>query len=125
MRKSLYLALGAMCVVVLVGCSTPAQRVSNIRLGMTPDEVFEEMGRPYSVRAAKMFADGTYQEVWEYIPSIFSVALFADRYDKKYWIYFDDGRVVQWGEPGDLTGSATVDPDEAVIQEYRPDRRTR
>lgn len=125
MKKVLFLALGAISVVMLVGCSTPAQRVSNLRLGMTPDEVYEEMGRPYAVRSAKLFADGTFQEVWEYIPSIFSVALFADRYDKTFWMHFDDGRLVQWGEPGDMTGSSTIDADEARVQEFRPDRRTR
>lgn len=126
MKRVFWGILSVMCIVVLVGCSAPpAKRVVNLRLGMSPDEVYERMGAPYTVRAAKLFADGTFQEVWEYIPSIFSVALFADRYDKRYWVYFDDGRLVQWGEPGDMSGSSTVDVDDAVIQEFRPDRPTR
>lgn len=115
----------ALAALVLVGCSTPSQRVGSVRLGMTPDEVLDEMGEPYAVRSAKLYRDGTFQEVWEYIPSIFSVALFADRYDKTYWVFFDEGRVVQWGEPGDLTGSTTVAEDDAVVSEYIPERRAR
>jgi hypothetical protein len=85
----------------------------------------EEMGRPYAVRASKMYRDGNFMEVWEYIPSVFSVALFADRYDKVYWIIFDGGKVVQWGEPGDLTGTPTVVAEDAVVTEYIDEKRLR
>lgn len=117
--KKILVALSVILLILVQGCGTPSQRVGNLRLGMTPEEVLEEMGRPYAVRAAKLYRDGTFQEVWEYIPSIFSVALFADRYDKMYWIYFDDGRLVQWGEPGDFTG------EEDMVMEHIPERRTR
>ncbi len=118
--NKLYLVTACVLLMTLTqGCSTPSQRIGGLRLGMTPDEVLDEMGRPYAVRSAKLFRDGSFQEVWEYIPSIFSVALFADRYDKIYWVYFDDGRLVQWGEPGDFTG------EEDMVLEHIPDRRTR
>lgn len=112
-------------MLMLTACSTPHRNVSNLRLGMTPDEVLDEMGRPYVIRSAKLYRDGNFQEVWEYIPSIFSVALFADRYDKSFWIYFDGGKVVQWGEPGDLTGSTTIQQQDAAVTEYIPERRAR
>lgn len=124
MKIMVKMFLAFMVVAVVTGCGTPSQRVGNLRLGMTPEEVLDEMGRPYAIRAAKMFRDGSFQEVWEYIPSVFSVALFADRYDKTYWIFFDDGRVVQWGEPGDLAGPPTVDAEDAVVTEFVPERRT-
>ena len=119
--------LASLMVVVsmaFVACSTPSRNISNLRLGMTPDEVLDEMGRPYAIRTAKLYRDGSFQEVWEYIPSIFSVALFADRYDKTYFVYFDGGKLVMWGEPGDLTGQTSVEDDAAVL-EYVPERRTR
>lgn len=119
MKKMVVAMLLLGTALLWTGCSTPSHRIGDLRLGMTPDEVLEEMGTPYAVRAAKFYRDGTFQEVWEYIPSIFSVALFADRYDKIYWVYFDDGRLVQWGEPGDYTG------DEDMVLEYVPERTTR
>ena len=119
MKRILTISLLLCGMLYLSGCSTPSQQVKHLRLGMTPDEVVEEMGRPYAVRASKLYRDGTFTEVWEYIPSIFSVALFADRYDKSYWIYFEDGRVVQWGEPGDFTSEGDY------VLEFMPDRRTR
>ena len=124
--KRILLAIMFLAPLLMVtACSTPHQRISNVRLGMTPDEVLDEMGSPYAIRSAKLYRDGGFQEVWEYIPSIFSVALFADRYDKSYWIFFDGGKVVQWGEPGDLTGATNVQQDDAAVTEYVPERRTR
>ena len=125
MKKILLVVMMLAPLLLLTACNTPSKRVANMRLGMTPDEVLEEMGRPYAIRAAKLYRDGGFQEVWEYIPSVFSVALFADRYDKSYWVFFDGGKVVQWGEPGDLTGSATVTQDDAAVTEYIPERRAR
>ena len=125
MNKWFLFALCALVSLAVSGCSTPSNRVSRVRLGMTPDEVVDEMGRPYAVRASKMYRDGNFMEVWEYIPSVFSVALFADRYDKTYWVIFDGGKVVQWGEPGDLTGQPTVTADDAVVTEYIDEKRMR
>lgn len=120
------LLAGLMGISVLVtGCRTPSRHISEVRLGMTPDEVLDVMGRPYTIRAAKLFRDGNWLETWEYIPSVFSVALFADRYDKTYWITFEGGKVVQWGEPGDFAGPPTVTQDDAAVTEYIPDRRSR
>lgn len=121
MNQRIVSAFMALWLIVGLGCATPpSRRVSDLRLGMTPEEVLDRMGRPYAIRTAKLYRDGTFQEVWEYIPSIFSVALFADRYDKTFWVYFDNGRLVQWGEPGDFTGSPA-----RAVPEYVPDRRGR
>lgn len=124
MKRWILFGVAAIFCVSLSACSTPSHRVSHVRLGMTPDEVMDEMGKPYAVRAAKLYRDGNYMEVWEYIPSVFSVALFADRYDKIYWVIFDGGKVVQWGEPGDLTGTTTLTGD-AVVTEYIDEKRMR
>jgi hypothetical protein len=123
-KSNLLPGLLVLASVVLIGCSTPSHNIAKIRLGMTPEEVSEEMGDPYAVRAAKLYRDGNFQEIWEYIPSIFSVALFADRYDKTYWVVFDGGKVVQWGEPGDLSGASTLTGD-ALVSEYIDEKRVR
>lgn len=117
--KTLLLAGLIGSVVLVAGCRNPAHQISGVRLGMTHDEVLDVMGRPYAVRAAKLYRDGNWLEVWEYIPSVFSVALFADRYDKDYWVVFEGGKVVQWGEPGDWAGRTDQ------VEEYIPERRGR
>lgn len=84
-------------VLGLAACASPARKINSIRLGMTPDEVRKQMGTKYTVRAAKVFADGQTQETWEFMTA-FGLA------PKDYWIFFENGKVVQWGEPGDFTG---------------------
>lgn len=98
----------ALLSFVVAGCLTPSQRIARLRLGMSPQEVYEVMGPPFAVRAAKTYDDGTTALVWEYVPPIFSRAAFSDKYDKTYWIYFLNDKVVQWGEPGDFTKHDTT-----------------
>jgi len=109
--------LVALSAVVLLaifvsGCSTPAARIKNIQLGMTPEEVLKSVGSPYTKRAGKVYEDGRTTEVWEYIAKI---AVFP----KDYWIYFENNRVVQWGEPGDFSGLTQKD---SPVSEYKPAR---
>lgn len=87
-------------VLVAVGCSSPAKKIKNLELGMTPDEVRNEMGNPFTIRAAKVFEDGQVTEVWEYQPR------FMELNPKTFWIYFENRKVVQWGEPGDFAGKS-------------------
>lgn len=102
-------ALGfVVLAVLLAGCTTPSSRVVGMSLGMSQDEVREVMGAPFAVRASKVYEGGSTAEVWEYVPPVFSRAAFSDKYDRTYWVYFENGQVVQWGEPGDFSGSDTV-----------------
>ena len=110
--RSLFILL---CAVAISACSTPAKKVKHIRLGMTPDEVRKQMGEPYTVRAAKVFADGQTTEVWEYLSGFTLLP-------KDYWICFENGKVVQWGEPGDFTGKTASN---ASVEPYRPTREER
>jgi len=97
-------------VLVAIGCSSPAKKVKNLSLGMTPDEVRNEMGEPYTIRAAKVFENGQSTEIWEYTPS-FAVN------PKTVWIYFENKKVVQWGQPGDFAGKSGVS---VPVEEYKP-----
>jgi len=106
-----------LCVTIgfiITGCSTPDRYVSDLRLGMTYDEVKEVMGRPFAVRAAKMFEGEEWTDVWEYKPPIFSLAAVTEKYDREYWITFENGRVVQWGEPGDFTYEQTLSESDSI-----------
>jgi len=91
----------AMMVLAAVGCSSiPAKNVANLSLGMTPAEVTAVMGEPYTIRAAKIYDDGSSTIVWEYTPRFFEIN------PKSFWVQFVDNKVVQWGEPGDFAGKS-------------------
>lgn len=92
--------------ILVAGCAAPAKRVKLLKLGMSPDEVREQMGDPYTVRAAKIYENGEWTQIWEYQAPPFAVN------PKDFWMYFENGKLVQWGEPGDFTG------DSEVVQEY-------
>jgi len=102
------LLMAFMVVCFVAGCRTPAKKVRNLELGMTPEEVVDEMGKPYTIRAAKVFDDGASTQVWEYPPRLLELN------PKMFWIYFENQKVVQWGEPGDFTGT------QQFIKEYKP-----
>ena len=42
------------------------------------------------------------------LPPIISLAAFTEKYDREYQIFFKNGKVVQWGEPGDLNYRSTL-----------------
>ena len=92
----------AVAVAGLSGCASPGKNVSKLRLGDTPEVLLDKMGKPNTVRAAKVYEDESALEVWEYLPGVFTF------YPKAYWLFVEDGRLVQWGEPGDFrSGSKT------------------
>ena len=97
-------ALGFVLLVVgalmLTGCASPGKNVGTLRLGDTPEVLLDKMGNPNTVRAAKVYENESSLEVWEYLPGVFTF------YPKSYWLFIEDGRLVQWGEPGDFAGKA-------------------
>ena len=99
-RGVLLFLLAVAMGVGLSGCMAPRQGVSQLKLGMSADQVVDKMGEPFSIRAAKAYENSETAEVWEYIPSLFAL------YPKTYWVYFENGKVVQWGEPGDFSGQS-------------------
>lgn len=94
--------------VILSGCFTPVSKVNALRLGMTQEEVVENMGEPFAVRASKLYENEEWMEVWEYVPDIFSLAAYTEKYDKRYFLSFKNGKLVQWGEPGDFETETEV-----------------
>jgi hypothetical protein len=106
--KPTILVLTVLAALLVAGCKTPAKHVKDLRLGMTPEEVEDVMGKPYTIRAAKVFEDGQTQSIWEYL------ARFAIN-PKDYWLYFENGKLVQWGEPGDFAGKVGLVP----VEEYK------
>jgi hypothetical protein len=104
---------GLVLVAVLTGCSSV--NVGRLQLGMEPEAVQEAIGKPYTIRAAKVYpGNDEWAEVWEYLPPIFTLN------PKTYWIYFENGKVVQWGEPGDFSGGTV-----SAVKEYNPNKSSR
>jgi outer membrane protein assembly factor BamE (lipoprotein component of BamABCDE complex) len=104
----LALALG------LSACASWNVDVSKLQLGMEPEAVQEAIGKPFTIRASKVYEGEEWSEVWEYLPPVFTWTL------KTYWVYFQNGKVVQWGEPGDFSGSPA-----AAVKEYNPTKSSR
>lgn len=50
----------------------------------------------------------------EYLPPAFTWT------PKTYWVYFKNGKVVQWGEPGDFTGKPVL-----AVLDYSEGKGTR
>lgn len=114
--KSLFSLFALTAVIgLLVGCGTPAPKIKKLRLGMTPDEVQDELGKPTTIRAAKVYEDGQTMQVWEYLSGI-SIN------PKDYWVFFENDRVVQWGEPGDFAGKSGRN---VPVEEYKAVKQAR
>lgn len=112
-RRTSRVLVGLAMAVLLGGCASMNVNVSRLQLGMEPEAVREAIGKPTAIRAAKVYASDEWTEVWEYLPPSFTWT------PKTYWIYFENGKVVQWGEPGDFTGSS------GTIREYNPTKSGR
>lgn len=102
--------VGLLAVLLFSGCASWNTNVGQLQLGMDPEKVRDAIGEPFTIRAAKLYSDEEWAEVWEYLPPAFTWN------PKTYWVYFENGRVVQWGEPGDFTGSA------GTIRDYTPSK---
>ena len=114
MRTIKGLVAGALLAVMACGCASWNVDISRLQLGMEPEQVQEAIGKPFAIRAAKMYNDEEWSEVWEYLPPVFTWE------PKVSWIYFENGKVVQWGEPGDFSGSAA-----SAVKEYNPNKGSR
>lgn len=105
MKSTLVLAF-AVCLM-LAGCTTTANRVNKLNLGMTKDEVVKVMDLPFS-----NMSRGHGEEILQY-------RLRQMRYPLKVPITYDylvqlvDGRVVAYGKPKDL--AVQLDPRERTV----------
>jgi len=108
---------------MITGCmTTSARKLRNVSLDLTKDEVVRRLGEPTAVRGAIKNQYNQTIEVWEYrlsksqagkfwgnlCVSIISFGAFAPTaYEdsksdiRNYWLYFYDGKLVQWGQAGD------------------------
>jgi len=108
MKRLLIFTPLILLTIGLTGCVHPAKKLKNLDLGMTKTDVLDQMGKPYSVRAAKVFEDEETTEIWEYWPPFLAIN------DQKMHVIFENERVVQWGVAGDFTTGT-----ERNVKEYK------
>lgn len=101
-------------------CATPAEKLKLTHLGMTGQEVTNNVGKPNLVRGTLTNRFGQQIEVWEYevafpdepgvrdFKVFFSAVTFGlgspvwlVQNTKTYWFYFVDSRLARWAEAGD------------------------
>lgn len=91
-------AILLMVTTILTGCAAyKSINLFSLKIGMTKSEVVQAIGKnPDNLIGAKQYDDGTV-EVLQY-----------SRYDawygqlqERYWLYFFNDKLVQWGRPGD------------------------
>ena len=114
MRTASGILAGLALAFSLSACASWNVKVEKLQLGMEPEAVQEAIGKPFTIRAAKVYQGEEWAEVWEYLPPVFTWN------PKTYWVYFENGKVVQWGEPGDFSG--TIAP---AVREYNPNKSAR
>jgi len=115
MKRMMLIVMGGLLALAAVGCRTPSRHTKDLRLGMTPDEVKDVMGDPTVVRASKVYDDGQTQVVWEYLARFQFNA-------KNFWIYFENDRMVQWGQPGDFAGKSGMT---VPVEDYKAVKQAR
>lgn len=84
---------------LVVGCATTG-KLMKLNLQMTKPEVISSIGNPTADRGSMTNKYNQVIEVWEYALYKTDDDAFYGR-PTFYWLYFYDGKLVQWGEAGD------------------------
>lgn len=107
--------------VLFTGCTKDTSSLSSISIGMKKSQVFERLGEPTVLRGSLQNRYGQIVEVAEYrltLPSndgagtivgksaltVLTFGMGAASFkgeQRDYWLYFYDGKLVQWGQAGD------------------------
>lgn len=110
--------------IFLASCATPAKRMTLISLGMSKEQVVQNLGNPTVARGAIRNKFDQTVEVWEYrlalpedqvgakvVITVFSLGfasyMWGERDMKNYWLYFVEDELVRWGEAGDWEREAS------------------
>src|SRR5580658_9695882 len=115
----------ALCVALIVfsGCSSTSietrnKQLAKIQLGMSKTEVLAIM--PDGVaRGAKSYPNGSVEvleyDAEDYAPFHVGADPWSGMIGQKTWLYFYNGKLVQWGNPGDWPR----DPDKIIELRHR------
>lgn len=98
MIKPLYLIL---CIAITASACQMLRRVDtfHLEIGMTKAEATHALQKkPDNIVGAKQYDDGVLEVVQFSSPAS---STFGDHHREKYWLYFFDDRLVEWGQPLD------------------------
>ena len=103
MKKSIGLLFSFLIMIFLCGCArqtVKSKKLLCLSLGMTKEQVIGVMGKPAIFHGSIINKLGQKIEVFEYIVDRTG---FWDLIEtlEKYWLYFCENKLVQWGEPCD------------------------
>lgn len=91
-------------LIVLCACASTG-KLMNLELQQSEQQVLKSMGKPTAARGSLTNKYGQVIKVWEY--SLFKTSDDAFyRNPTLYWLYFYEGKLVQWGEAGDWNREA-------------------
>ena len=88
MKQALGTSLVFLLLLALTACSSLDSRAKKLQLGMSRDKVVETLGGDYSVVGAKQDTGGSAVEVLR----------FGEKKDPGIFAYFQNGKLVQWGD---------------------------
>ena len=88
MNRIVSTALISLLLLGLTACSSLDSRTKKLQLGMSRDQVIKTLGDEFSVVGAKKDADGSALEVLR----------FGEKKDPGLFTYFQNGKLVQWGD---------------------------
>jgi outer membrane protein assembly factor BamE (lipoprotein component of BamABCDE complex) len=100
MKPAICNRLFALLLTLLaVGCATTGD-LYKLEIGMPKGQVVKIMGEPDVARGSIRNKYDQVIEVWEYTRQKATGDLPVVR-PQQYWLYFCEGKLVQWGEAGD------------------------
>lgn len=97
MIKPLYLLL---CIAITLSACQVLKRVDtfNLEIGMTKAEAIHALQKkPDNIIGAKQYDDGVLEAVQFSGPA----AVTSDDQMERYWLYFFNDRLIEWGQPLD------------------------
>ena len=127
MQKVIYIILFSF---MLSGCSTSQGVLKQVSFDMTKAQVINKIGPPKAIRDAVKDKSGNTIEVWEYDLSTRQAGEFyqdllltigtagiaapmaisrSKEQVQAYWLYFYNGKLVQWSQEGVQPGDWKVD----------------
>lgn len=87
----------ALAFLCLIGCAAPVEKITNVSLGMTKQEVIGTMGPPNSTKAK----DSTETLVYIHEGTFWTWG-HGVRPTREYWVRLENGKVTQYGQPSDF-----------------------
>lgn len=100
MRKFAGHTLYKVLICLLVFSCATTGKLINLNLDMTKQDVITSIGKPDVARGSMRNKYGQVIEVWEYLEYKTDDQAFYG-ITTPYWLYFYNGRLVQWGQASD------------------------